>query len=47
MENPDLLKTFVPEIDDEFIILLKEDAEVIAVINDPDVQSLLQNIKAN
>lgn len=46
VENPDLLKTFVPEIDDEFISLLREDAEVIAVITDPDVQLLLQDIEA-
>ncbi len=46
IENPEALKTFLPQIDDEFITLLKEDAEVIAVISDPNVQSLLQNIKA-
>ncbi len=46
VDKPDLLKTFVPEIDDEFITLLKEDAEVIAVINDPDVQLILQDIQA-
>ena len=43
VEDPDLLKRFVPEIDDEFITLLKEDAEVKAVISDPDVQLLLQD----
>lgn len=43
VEDPDLLKRFVPEIDDEFITLLKEDAEVKVVISDPDVQLLLQD----
>lgn len=43
VEDPDLLKRFVPDIDDEFITLLKEDAEVKAVISDPDVQLLLQD----
>ena len=42
-EDPDLLKTIVPEIEDRFITLLKEDAEVKAFINDPDLQLLLQN----
>lgn len=42
-EDPDLLKTIVPEIEDRFITLLKEDAEVKTFINDPDLQLLLQN----
>ena len=42
-EDPDLLKTIVPEIEDRFITLLKEDAEVKAFINDPDLHTLLQN----
>ena len=42
-EDPDLLKTIVPEIEDRFITLLKEDADVKVFINDPDVQTLLQN----
>ena len=42
-EDPDLLKTIVPEIEDRFIMLLKEDADVKVFINDPDVQTLLQN----
>ena len=42
-EDPDLLKTIVPEIEDRFIILLKEDSEVKAFANDPDVHTLLQN----
>ena len=41
--DPDLLKTIVPEIEDRFITLLKEDADVKAFINDPDLQMLLQN----
>ena len=43
VEDPDLLKSFLPEIEDEFITLLKEDAEVKTFINDPDVQLLLQD----
>ena len=42
-EDPDLLKRLVPEIEDRFITLLKEDAEVKAFINDPDLHTLLQN----
>ena len=42
-EDPDLLKTIVPEIEDRFITLLKEDADVKVFINDPDLQTLLQN----
>ena len=42
-EDPDLLKTIVPEIEDRFIMLLKEDADVKVFINDPDLHTLLQN----
>ena len=42
-ENPDLLRVIVPEIDDRFIKLLKEDPEVNTLINDPDLHVLLQN----
>ena len=42
-EDPDLLKTIVPEIEDRFITLLKEDADVKVFINDPDLHTLLQN----
>ena len=42
-EDPDLLKTVVPEIEDRFITLLKEDADVKVFINDPDLHTLLQN----
>ena len=42
-EDPDLLKTIVPEIENRFITLLKEDADVKVFINDPDVHTLLQN----
>lgn len=45
-DNPDLLKTFVPNIEDEFITLLKEDNEIQAFLKDTDVQALLQNIDA-
>ncbi len=42
-EDPDLLKRIVPEIEDRFILLLKEDADVKVFINDPDLHILLQN----
>ena len=42
-ENPELLKVIVPEIDDRFITLIKEDPEVNILINDPDLHVLLQN----
>ena len=42
-ENPDLLSVIVPEIDNRFIGLLKEDPEVNTLINDPDLHVLLQN----
>ncbi len=42
-DNPDLIKRYLPDIPDTFITLLKEDAEVKAFINDPDVHLLLQN----
>lgn len=46
IENPDILKSFLPDIEDEFISLLKEDTEIMTFINDPDVQLLLQDTKA-
>ena len=42
-EDPDLLRIIVPNIDDRFIRLLKEDPEVNILINDPDLHVLLQN----
>ena len=42
VDNPDALKIVVPQIDDEFITLLKEDAEIKKVLSDTDVQVLLQ-----
>ena len=42
-EDPDRLKILVPDIDDRFIMLLKDNADVKALINDPDVHTLLQN----
>ncbi len=42
-EDPDRLKILIPDIDDRFIMLLKEDADVKVLINDPDVHTLLQN----
>ena len=46
VDNPDLLKTFIPGIDDEFITLLKEDQEIRAYLMDADVQTLLQDPEA-
>ena len=46
VENPDVLATIAPDIDDEFITLLKEDEEIQTFLKDPDVQSLLQDIDA-
>ena len=46
IDKPDLLKTFLPDIDDEIIRLIKEDSEIIAFISDPDVQLLLQDPEA-
>jgi hypothetical protein len=46
VDNPDVLKTFVPGIDDEFITLLKEDQEIQTFLRDADVQALLQNPEA-
>ena len=42
-ENPELLKVIVPEMDDRFITLIKEDPEVNTLINDPDLHVLLQD----
>ncbi len=42
VDNPDALKIVLPQIDDEFITLLKEDAEVRKVLSDADVHVLLQ-----
>lgn len=42
-ENPELLKVIVPEIDDRFITLIREDPEVNILINDPDLHVLLQD----
>ena len=41
--NPDLLAQFVPDIDPQFVTLLKEDAELQALLLDPQVQELLQD----
>ena len=40
--DPDLLKKTVPTISDEFIVLLKQDAEIKTLLSDPQVQTLLQ-----
>ena len=46
LDNPDLMKTLVPEIDEKFITLLKEDEEIQAFLRDTDVQALLQDQNA-
>ena len=43
---PDLLLTFEPDTDPQFIELLKTDAELIAMLSDPLVQSLLADVAA-
>ena len=46
LDDPDLLKTFVPVIDDKFITLLKEDQEIQAMLRDSDFQLLLKDVAA-
>ena len=46
VDKPDSLKIFVPDIEDEFITLLKEDQEIQTFLRDADVQALLQNSEA-
>ena len=41
--NPDLLGAIIPDIDPTLITLLKEDAELKAVLSDPLVQTLMQD----
>ena len=43
---PDLLLTFEPSTPPQFIELLKTDAELIAMLSDPLVQSLLADVEA-
>ena len=43
VDNPDLLIQFVPDIDPAFVTLLKEDAELQALLSDPLVHALLQD----
>ncbi|MCG9128388.1 hypothetical protein JT359_12375 [Candidatus Poribacteria bacterium] len=43
IDDPDLLKKILDDIDDEFITLIKEDTELRTVLSDPDVQLLLQS----
>ena len=44
--QPDLLTQFVPDIDPKFVTLLKTDAELKTMLNDPQVQALLQDTAA-
>ena len=46
LDNPDQLKTLVPDIDDKFITLLKENQAAQAFLRDADVQTLLQDTVA-
>ena len=41
--NPDLLPQFAPDIDPQFVTLLKVDAELQGLFNDPQMQKLLQD----
>ena len=43
VDNPDLLVQFVPTINPQFVTLLKEDAELQALLSDPLVHELLQD----
>ena len=43
VSNPNLLRRFVPDIDPKFVTLLKTDADLRAMLRDPQVQRLLQN----
>ncbi|MYB64183.1 hypothetical protein F4X73_05795 [Candidatus Poribacteria bacterium] len=46
VDNPEFIKTLIPDIGDEFITLLKEDEEIQTFLRDPDVQALLQDLDA-
>lgn len=46
LANPDILKAQIPNIDDKFITLLKEDEDVRTMLRDEDFQALLQDIDA-
>ncbi len=41
--TPDLLTQFVPDIDQQFVALLKEDVDLQGLLSDPQVQELLQD----
>ena len=41
LNDPDALKSIVPELNDDFIMLLKDDRETRAFFSDVDVQALL------
>ncbi len=43
VSNPKSLKTFIPDIDENFIRLMEEDAKVKKLMMDPLVQRLIQN----
>ena len=43
LDDPDILKTLIPDVSEEFITLLKEDADIQTLLSDPDVQALLQD----
>ena len=44
--DPDTLKTILPNIDERFITLLKDDMDVMAFYSDPNLQLLLQDPEA-
>ena len=46
VDNPELIKRFFPDIDDEYITFLKEDEEVQTFLRDTDVHALLQDLNA-
>lgn len=41
--TPDLLRQLIPDVEEDFITLLKENTELRTMLRDPDVQTLLQD----
>ena len=46
LDDPDVLKTLIPDTSDEFITFLKGDTDMQTMLRDPDVQRLLQDSEA-
>lgn len=43
LDDPNLLKTLISDISDEFVTLLREDTDIRTMLSDPDLHTLLQN----